>query len=591
MQPLVKEDERIVTRAIENRDAGRKWRKDEFEERALRNWRYFVGDQWHGKVLPAWKAKICINHCSKIVRHQLPLLTDARPQMAIHAREPNDLAAAEIADALFRFKWQQLHMDLKRSIAYFYALIFGIGWFKPRIDPYERDGLGDLAVDVPDPWHVMIDPNVSWSMYPYEAIERAEFVVYEFPMSVRKLKNRLRALADNPEVARKAGLVDGAVEHVESLSGGSKSERSPWAREQVLLTEAGVAIRTVPLLDTTGSNTVYAGKKSSGPEETEEVMLSEVWLKDDDYPNGLLVTLCDDYALQIRPNPLKHKRFPFIPIVCNPLPGRLIGFGVIDDIIPIQDELNKRRSQIMDILNMYKGPPVIAEAGAIDLDNFSWSPGAVIEIEPGKNVRIGENAQIPHDLWNSAQSCEQDIEKISGIGEMLTGRELKAGTPGVAVEEVAEAQLQRIRMIERLNNASFVELGQQSWAIMQQLYGPQAGAEGTGYVIRVVGTVPGPDGTPKQSMIPQVFKADDIAGEFDFEWIPNSAYSLRRQVWFKQLTDLKALGAPIRWDMILDTTDLPDKEGLKKAIKDEEMKQEQMAQQQAAMGMPPQGGG
>jgi hypothetical protein len=241
---------------------------------------------------------------------------------------------------------------------------------------------------------------------------------------------------------------------------------------------------------------------------------------------------------------------------------------MLEDIIPIQDELNKRRSQIMDILNTFKGPGVLRETGALaEGEEVVLSPGFDIEVTPGKRFEIQQMPSIPGDLWNSAQQAEQDIDIISGVGE---APEVKAGTPGVALEEVYESQLLQIRQMERQNNGSFRELGQQMWSIMQQLY------QDSGYVIRVVGD---------QGMrIPQIFAPDDIRGEFDFEWIPNSAYSLRRQIWYKQLVELKNLGCPLPWDAILEATDLPDKEGIKKIVKEQE---EILAQQQAMM--PPEG--
>jgi len=587
LQQLTEEYQRIKNKAIGFRAEGRKWRKAEFEQRAIRNWQYFIGDQWHGKRMAPWKAKCVINHCSKVVRHHLPLLTDARPTMAIYGREPSDAGRAKMADQVFQFKWDQLGMNVRRSLAYFYALVFGIGWFHPYIDPVLRDGMGDLGTDVPDSWYCMPDPNATWQVSPADAMDNAEFFVYERPVPLRKIQRLLKQLAAKPEVAQMAGLVDGAVEHIDGLTGGGAQpvSKAPWART-ALLTEAGVAIETVPLSGTTGSQQMFVptrGGAKGGHKGADLITYSEVYMKDADYPEGLLVRLVDDYAIQIGPNPTPDGKFPFIPIICNPLPGRLLGYGVIDDIIPLQNELNKRRSQIQDILNIYKGPPIIGDKGVLDdPENMVFGPGVFLEKTPGKDLQIWQMPALPPDLWNSASAAETDIEKISGIGEMMAGRELKAGTPGVAVQDVMEAQLQRIRMIERWNNGSFVELGRQQFALLQKLI-LDTGIE---YMIRVVG-----ESGMKE---PYQVQPDDLRGDHDFEFIPNSAYTLRRAVWFKQLADLRAMGAPVPWDALVDTTDLPDKEGIKKKIAEEEQRlaQEQamMAQQQGMGGGPPPGG-
>lgn len=587
MQELDRDTEKTINLSNEMYDEAKRWREKEFKGRAERNWRYFVGDQWHGKNVPRWKAKLVINHCARIVRTHLPYLTDARAQMAVHGRGPEDTERAALIDRLFRFKWDELHMDMRQALAWFYVLIFGIAWYKPRVDPMLRNGMGDVDVAIPDPWHVMVDPAATWCVSPMEAPKNAQYVIQEIPKPLMMAKAQLKRIADDEAAARACGYVRGSYEALESLSAG-ETMLPPWS-SQALVTASGVAVETIPVSNDsttseTGSSQMYV---SMGPgtsySDRKLVTITERWMRLPEYPNGYVMTFVENILIMKRPNPLRHQQFPFIPLVCNILPGRLVGYGVIDDLIPIQDEINKRRSQTVDLMNIYQGAPILAEKGALDVEKVLIAPGVVIEKNPGRTAEFWQPPPVPPDVWRAADKAEMDIDLISNIKEVLRGGDIKAGTPGVAMEQLAEAALAPIRMMERLNTPTHVELARQMWGIMQQLY------ERTGYVFRVVGS----EGQP----VPEIVNPEDIMGLYDFEFIPNSAYSLRRQVWFKTLMDLRAQGAPIPWDVIVETTDLPNKEKIKAVIQTEEARMQREAAMQAQMqpapgpqGPPPAGG-
>jgi hypothetical protein len=227
-------------------------------------------------------------------------------------------------------------------------------------------------------------------------------------------------------------------------------------------------------------------------------------------------------------------------------------------------------------VNIYGSPVPYGEIGAVDWDNIVFQPGFYVPVNPGKEINFWTPPGVPPDLWRLVDQSTADIDRISGVNEALTGSTVKAGTSGVAVEEVQENALQRVRMFERWNHAAFVEVGRQMTSNCQQIYGA------TGAVMRVIGET----GTP----VPEVVQPDDLLGYYDFEFVANSAYTLRKQIWFKQLMDLKGSGAPIPWDAIIDASDLPDKEQLKKVLEMEEQKQaEMMAMQEQAAAAPPMG--
>ena len=176
--------------------------------------------------------------------------------------------------------------------------------------------------------------------------------------------------------------------------------------------------------------------------------------------------------------------------------------------------------------------------------------------------------------------CEKAIERISGIREELTGK-MKAGVSGVAYDEVIESALAVIRFLERINSAGYNETARLSQATMQQLY------RGTPYVARVVGD----DGNPQLLE----FQPGSIEGWFDIEVAPQAAYALKQEVWFKQMADLNAMitpDMPVPPEVLIDLTDVPNKEEIKQRVNERLGLIEQMQQmQQMIEQLQSQGGG
>lgn len=560
--------------------------------------KFHMGDQWYDQTLQDYQAPIVVNHCRKGHDWYLSLLTDTPSKLAVYGYGPDDYekpilgtdpqtgieqkgySPVERVTKLVEQKWDELYMDNKLATALSYALIYSVGWLKPCIDRNRtftvqtRQGpqkIPDVNVHVIDPAFVGIDPTASWSANPIEAVGNAEYVRHRHLKSIRRL------LRDYPHLREK----------IQGLQGAGKKDFPPWQFRTVdPTTSRGVEEEWLPQANAAGTSTYTGGQwvKGEGPRSEDfydgrRVMVTETWMRDNSYPNGgVVVTTADELLLDIKPNPYAHGHFPFIPIVVNPIPGRLYGFGILDIIIPVQQALNKRHGQIFDILNWIKGQPLVSEEGSFDKSQLAMEPGVHITHRPGTPAPTWlQMPQIPPEAFRSIDDYKKEIGELLGVDETIMASTMKAGVSGVAGEQNIEQALQRIRLADKHNNAARAELGHQLLADMQQVY------QYTGYELRIIGE----QGHPESIFVTQ----DDMMGKKDFKIITFAARTLQKDAQFKKAMDLRAAppieqsGIPVPDADLIELSDLPNPEGLKKEVETNKglQQQIQMLQQENEM--------
>jgi hypothetical protein len=124
-------------------------------------------------------------------------------------------------------------------------------------------------------------------------------------------------------------------------------------------------------------------------------------------------------------------------------------FGIVRDLIPLQDEINKRRSKALHLLSVNR---TIAEAGAVDDEDHArreaakpdgWitvNPGLKLEIMPGGDLAVGQFRLLEHAT--AEMQAKGPNAAMSGTDERdQSGRAILAQQTGGAVanEPLADA--------------------------------------------------------------------------------------------------------------------------------------------------------
>ena len=307
------------------------------------------------------------------------------------------------------------------------------------------------------------------------------------------------------------------------------------------------------------------------------------------------IVFVGEVELEHKDSPYEHGEFPFVPYVGYYIGEGDIPAGVVRDVKDVQREINKRRSQKLNILNTSANSGWMSEEGAMTPDQerklkkFGAMPGVHLKTNPGGMAKIKriEPPSPPTGLIQEVQEAEQDIPTITGINEALMGTD----APSQSGKAIELKQRQAITHIAAL----FDNLRRTKLQIMRLLWGRRGrkGLVQQYYTEEKTFRILGDNGQQKFVTVNQQVVINDpirgaiqttlndlSIGNFDIviSETPNTATQRISQFW--ALVDAASkLGIPgdIILPILIDLSDLPQKETIKQQL----MQRMQMAQMQA----------
>lgn len=294
-----------------------------------------------------------------------------------------------------------------------------------------------------------------------------------------------------------------------------------------------------------------------------------------------LAVIMGDIKLEEMDSPYQHGFFPFVPFTLYHYGEGDVPCGVVRDVKDPQREINKKRSQILHILNTQGNSGLITETTAMTEEQqeryrkYGSKPGAIIEVNDGTlaggRIREIQPSAPPVGLIQSAQESEADIPKITGINESMLG----ISSPQQSGRAIELNQRQAVTNIAPF----FDNLRKSKRAIVQQLWGckghkgliPQyyteekvfriVGKTGQEQFVTVNQQVQMQD--PQTGQLITTVLNDLSQGNYDVI-ISDTPYSVsQRQGQFWALVDaVSKLGLPanIIFDKLIELSDIPDKQ-------------------------------
>ncbi len=151
--------------------------------------------------------------------------------------------------------------------------------------------------------------------------------------------------------------------------------------------------------------------------------------------------------------------FPFmeLPLVKFPgmrVPGQLWDSSVVEQAVPIQKELNRTLSQIVEYKNLTLKPQMLAPVGSLR-QRITDEPGAIFEYNPvaGKVPEAIPLPGLPGYVVQHLQDMGQRLKDIFGLTEVMQGQVPPNVEAGVAIDLLQEAATDRhapqITMMEK----------------------------------------------------------------------------------------------------------------------------------------------
>ena len=409
---------------VKNHDAIVRWVKDSYGkckgqfEPIKRQWylnlSFYKGDQYvdmiDGRIIkipsPRNKVRQVVNRIKPVVRTEVSRLTsqEATVEVVPASSEQEDVLAAQAAQAVFISLRERLELQKVLRQAAWWCSITGIGYIKTYWDKdkeYEDSNqqlaVGDHCFSSVSPFNILV-PDLM-----LEDIEEQPYVLNVFTKSVDWVKQYY------PEVI--------------------KPDFKP------------TVVSSNEIMETHYLNTKGTSANDAKPDAC---LVIEAWVKPGAtalMPQGGKVTMIDDTIIDYQGEgiPYKHGQYPFAKME-SIQSGSYYPASVVEDLIPIQRELNRTRSQLLEARTLSAKPGWFYTEGSMDPNKVTSANGQMIGIKPGATPPTPiPLPQMPSYVMELIQSDLTDIEDISGQHQVSKGSAPAGVTAGTAIQFLQEA--------------------------------------------------------------------------------------------------------------------------------------------------------
>lgn len=362
-----------------------------------------VGNRLITPPAPPWRVRLVINKIRPIIRKEVARLTSQKPSASVipSSSEDADLFAAQAGEQI----WESMYYnkDLKAVIkeAVWWMLVCGTGYIKTYWDDSLIDSpvagteyQGDICYIAETPFHVLV-PDLRQTH-----LEKQPYLIHSSTRTPEWLKMHYQKTLDGQDVKPN---IKGANE---------------------ILDDA--------FLNLVGASTY----------DNDSVLLHEMHIKPGGhpkFPHGGVLTVTGDQVIQYAPQfPYEHGEYCFAKIDHVPS-GKFYSTSVIEDLIPVQREYNRTRSQIVEAKNRMSKPQMSAQMGSVDVQKITSEPGQYILYKPGfQPPQPIPLVPLPSYVLNEVQQLQMDFDDISGQHEVGRGNVPPGVTAATAISYLQE---------------------------------------------------------------------------------------------------------------------------------------------------------
>lgn len=377
--------------SLYERSKAQRWR---FDRQWYVNLSYYFGRQWvnwlngtspelarlHEPMAPPWRVRLTVNRIKPAIRREMSKVIKEKPTAFVipASSDDNDIAAARAGEAIFEHLWRTMEMSQDMWLSQFWRCVTGTGfikdWWSPNPQP---DSNGQIETEVVTPFHLY------FSNLDQPRLERQEYIIH--------------VAMKSPDALKAMYQVDVKPDTTEVGGGVIESQ--------------------------------YLQALNLEPGKVSQVTVKEIWLKPcTRYPAGAMFVWAGSTILYSSVDamgeptwPLASKEYPFTKFDGVPT-GRFYGDSSIIDLLPLQKEYNRTRSQIIESKNQMSKPQLIAPRGSIDANKITSEPGLVIFYTPGFNPPTSlPLTPLPNYVLQELDRSLMDMADISGQHDVSNG--------------------------------------------------------------------------------------------------------------------------------------------------------------------------
>ncbi len=343
---------------------------------------------------PYYRVRITVNQIRKVIRKEISRLTAQKPNAFVvpSSSEDADVFAAQAGEQIWDSLWRRLKFNKTLREVVFWQAVCGNGFIKSYWDPTKLDTdsgkYGDIVVQGVSPFHIFV-PDIMCT-----EIEDQPYIIHALVKTNAWIKQ-------NFGIDVKSSKLDSVDESMQAAMGVNRND----------------------------------SKKDSST-------VLEIWVKPGylpELPKGGIFTLVEEQIVQgVDGWPYDHGQYPFSKLD-NIMTGKFYASSIIEDLIPLQKELNRTRGQLIEAKNRMSKPQLVAEKGSVNPEQITSEPGLVITYKVGFQPPQPLPLQsIPPYVTEEVDRLYTDISDLSGQHEVSNGSTPPGVTAATAISFLQE---------------------------------------------------------------------------------------------------------------------------------------------------------
>lgn len=391
-----------------------------------------------------WQEKKAYNHIAGLLEIRQSKLCSNKPSITVvpASSDSQDLATARTCQAICQSLWNKNKLSNIISKAINWSESCGTAFYKVTWN----GELGDLLIDEDGKeiysGDVKIDVISPFEIYPqslnFESLEENESIIHARAFTLSKIKEIYG--------------IDVKAEKLDTFD-------SNFGQTLSNLNNSKLGFSQID-------------------EEKYAFVIEKYILPTKEFPNGRLVIVCGDYLCYDGELPyvnVTHKKrgYPFIKQVAYPKAGSFFGTSIVERVIPLQQDYNIIKNRKIEFLNRISMGIVLAEDGAIDVDNLEeegLEPGKVIVYRQGANPpTFMPSSSVPVDYMAEEARILNEFNSITGVSDLLRQSNININNiSGTALQILLEQENARLSVTVESLNSAICEIASQVLRLYKQ---------------------------------------------------------------------------------------------------------------------------
>lgn len=343
-----------------------------------------------------------INRIKPIIRTEMAKFISNRPGASVipATDEDEDILAAKAGEKVWESTSNRRLLQEEFIDAVFWMCVTGNGFVKTTwnksIKDTDADTPGDVDYGSVDPYKLFF-PDLK-----IKDIQAQPYIIHAYAKPVEWLE----------------------MTYKEALQG---QRVTPSCNEAASITEQS-----------------YARPRGTDEKAFDSAMLMELWVKPGNcphLPNGGMVIMVGDIIVDYYDEgiPYDHEMYPFSHLH-HIKTERFYRASIIEDLIDLQRDYNKLRSQIAESRKKMAKPQLMAPQGSVVASKITNEIGTLIEYRQGMEPPQPMPMQtIPQYVLQEVEYIKADFEDISGQHEVSKGQTPTGVTAATAIAYLQES--------------------------------------------------------------------------------------------------------------------------------------------------------